>query len=66
MDTDSFNVHVKTDHIYKNITEGVETRFYTSNFELYRPLPKIKNKKVIGVMKDELGEQIMKELKDNI
>ena len=32
MDTDSFIVHVKTDDIYKNIAEDVETRFDTSNF----------------------------------
>ena len=55
MDTDSFIVHVKTDDIYKDIAEDVETRFDTSNFEIDRPLPKGKNKKVIGLMKDELG-----------
>ena len=32
MDTDSFMVHVKTDDIYKDIAEGVETRFGTSKF----------------------------------
>ena len=47
--------------IYKDIAEDVETRFDTSNYELDRPLPKGKNKKVIGLMKDELGGQIMKE-----
>ena len=62
MDTDSFIVYIKTDDIYKDIAEDVETRFDTSNYELDRPLPKGKNKKVIGLMKDELGEQIMKEL----
>ena len=61
MDTDSFIVHVKTHDIYKNFTEDVETSFATSNFELDRPLPKGKNKKVIELMKDELGGQIMKE-----
>ena len=39
MDTDSFIVHVKTDDIYKDIAEDVETRFGTSNFEIDRPLP---------------------------
>ena len=34
MDTDSFIVHVKTDDIYKDIAEDVETRFDTSNFEI--------------------------------
>ena len=32
--------------------EDVEARFDTSNFEIDRPLPKGKNKKVIGLMKD--------------
>ena len=54
MDTDGFIVHVKTDSIYKDIAEDVETRFDTSNFEIHRPLPKGKNKKVVGLMKDEL------------
>ena len=43
-------------------TEDVETRFDTSNFEIDRPLPKGKNKKVIGPMKDELGRQIRKKI----
>ena len=62
MDTGSLTVHVKTDDICKDIPENVETRFDTSNFELYRPLPKGKNAKVTGLMKDELGGQIMKEV----
>ena len=61
MDTDSFIVHVKTDDIYKDIAEDVETRLETSNFVINRPLSKGKNKKVIGLMKNELGGQIMKE-----
>ena len=32
MDTDSFIVHVKTDDIYKNIAEYIETKFNISNF----------------------------------
>ena len=58
MDTNSFIVHVKTEDIYKDIAEDVETRFDTLNFQLDRPLPTGKNKKVIGLMKDELGGQI--------
>ena len=61
MDTDSFIVHVKTDDIYKDIAEDVEKRFGTSNYEIDKPLPKGKNEKVIGLMKNELGGQIMKE-----
>ena len=60
MDTDTFIVHVKTDHIYKDIAEDVETKFDALYFELGRPLPKGQNKKVIVLMKDELGGQIMK------
>ena len=60
MDADSFTVQVKTDHVYKDITEDVQTRFDTSNFEIDRPLPKGKNKKLIGLIKDELGGQITK------
>ena len=38
-------VYIKTDDIYKDIAEDVETRFDTSNYELDRPLPKGKNNK---------------------
>ena len=55
MDSESFIVHVKTNDIYKHIAENVETRFETSNFKLDRPIPKGKNKIVIGLMKNELG-----------
>ena len=59
MATDSFIVYIETDDIYKDNAEDVETRFDTSNYELGRPLPKGKNEKVIGLMKDELGEKKM-------
>ena len=59
MDTDSFIAYIKTNDIYKDIAKDVETRFDTSNYELERPLPKGKYKKVIGLMKDELGEKLM-------
>ena len=42
MDTDSFKVYIKTDGIYNDIAENVETRFDTSSYELDRPLPKEK------------------------
>ena len=59
MDTDSFIVYIKTHDIYKDIVEDVEASFDTSNYELDRPLPKWTNKKVIWLMKDELGRKIM-------
>ena len=43
MDTDSFIVHIKTEDTYVDIAKDVETRFETSNYETYRPLPKGKN-----------------------
>ena len=60
MDTDSFIVCIKTNDIYKGIAQVIETRFDNSNYDLNRPFPKEKNKKVIGIMKDELGRKVMK------
>ena len=64
MDTDSFIAYIKTEDIYKDIAEDVEKRFDTSNYKwecnsINRSLPKGKNKKVIGLMKDGLGGKIM-------
>ena len=61
MDTDSFIMHIKTEDFYKDIADDVEKRFDTSNYEVNRPLLIGKNKKVIGLMKDELGGKIMTE-----
>ena len=61
MDTDSLVYDIKTEDFYRDIAEDVETRFDTSGYQSNRPLPIGKNKKVIGLMKDELGEKIMKE-----
>ena len=64
MDADTF---IKTDDIYKDIAEDVETRFHTSNYELEcnsigRLLRKGKNKKVNRLMKVELGRKIVTKL----
>ena len=61
MDTDSFVMNIKTEDFYKDISNDVEKRFDKSNYEVNRPLPKGKNKKVIGLMKDELGGKIITE-----
>ena len=61
MNTDSLVMHIKTNHFYKDIASDVENRFDTSNYEVNRPLPTGKNKKVIGLMKDELGGKIITE-----
>ena len=55
MDTGSLTAHAKSDDIYKDLVEDVEIRLDTSNFEIDYRLPKGKTKKVIGLMKGELG-----------
>ena len=59
MNTNSFIVHIKTDDIYKDIAEDVETKCDTSNYELDKLSSKEKKKKVIGLMKDKLGGKTM-------
>ena len=61
MDTDSFIMNIKTEDFYKDVSNDVEKRFDTSNNEVDRPLSTGKNKKVIGLMKDELGRKIITE-----
>ena len=61
MDTDSFIMNNKAEDFNKNISNDVEKRFDTSNYEIDRLLSTGKNKKVIGLMKDELGGKIITE-----
>ena len=61
MDTDSFIMHIKTEDFYEDIAKDVEKMYDTSNYTVERPLPMGMNKKVIGMMKDELKGKIMKE-----
>ena len=50
-------MNIKTNDFYEDIANDVENRFDTSNYEVNRPLPTGKNKKVI----DELGGKIITE-----
>ena len=61
MDTDSFLMNIKANDFFKDIANDVEKRFDTSNYEVNRLLPTGKNKKVIVLMKDELGGKIITE-----
>ena len=61
MDTDSFIMNIKTNGFYEDIANDAENRFDTSNYEVNRPLPTAKNKKIIGLMKDKLGGKIITE-----
>ena len=62
MDTNSLVYHIKTDDFYADIANDVEEGFDTSGYiPDHHPLPIGKNKKVIRLMKDELGDTIMTE-----
>ena len=61
MDTDIFLIYIETGDIHVDISKDVETKHDTSNYELDRSSPKGKDKKVIGLMKDELGGKIITE-----
>ena len=61
IDTDSLVYHIKTEDFYAGIADDVPARFDTSGYIPDRPLPVGLNKKVIGLMKDELGGKIMTE-----
>ena len=63
MDTDSLVYDIKTEDFYEDIANDVEARFDTSGYSKteFRPLPIGLNKKVIGLMKDELGGKIITE-----
>ena len=63
MDTDGIVYEVETKAFYRDIAEDVERRFDTSGYskDENMSLPIRKNKKVIGLMKDELGGKIVTE-----
>ena len=54
MDTDSLIYDIARDDFYKDIADDVVARFDMSGYNPDRPLPVGLNKKVIGLMKDEL------------
>ena len=61
LDTDSLVYSIKTKDFYIDIVDDVPERFDISGYIPDRPLPIGLNKKVIGLMKDELGGAIMTE-----
>ena len=61
MDMDFLTYSIETEDFYKDIADDVKDRFDTSGYNPDRPLPVGLNKKVIGLMKDELGGEIMTE-----
>ena len=61
---DSLVYDIETEDFYEDIANNVEARFNTSGYSKtdFKPLPIGLNKKVIGLMKDELGGKIMTEI----
>ena len=55
MDTDSVIIQIRTEDVYEDIADDIEKRLDTPNYEINRQFPTKKNKKLIGLMKDELG-----------
>ena len=53
--------YTDTDIFHKDIVQDLQESFDTSNYSFDRPLPKGKNKKVIGLIKDELVRGIITE-----
>ena len=62
-DTDSFLYEIQTEDFYKDISGDVRDRFDTSNYPEGHPsgIPTGKNKKVLGMMKDEAAGKNIKE-----
>ena len=61
MDMDSLIYSIETDDFYKDIADDIKDSFDTSGYNSNRPLPVGLNKKAIGLIKDELGGEIMTE-----
>ena len=62
-DSDSFIIYIITEDFFDDVSNDVELWYDTSNYDENDkiPLPIDKNKKVIGLFKDESGGRIMKE-----
>ena len=56
-------IHIKTEDFYRDVADDVKKWFGTSNYSEYdkRTLPRGMNKKVIGLMNNELGGKITTE-----
>ena len=62
-DTDSLMYEIQTEDFYKDISGDVKDRFDTSDYPENHPsgIPTGENKKVLGMMKDEVAGKIIKE-----
>ena len=60
MDTESFIFNVKTEDWYKDISNDIEQRFDSSDIQTNIPIKNNINRKVLGVLQDELNGYPMK------
>ena len=62
-DTDSLMYEIQTEDFYKDISGDVKDKFDTSDYPENHPsgIPTGENKKVLGMMKDEVAGKIIKE-----
>ena len=60
MDTDTLIYDIEMDDFYRDTVDDIKDRFYMSGYAPDRPLP-VRQNKVIGLMKDEPGGDIMTE-----
>ena len=61
-DTDNLIIHILTEDFFADISDDAEIWFDTSNYDENDKRPFLIGKnKIIGLVKDELGEKIMKE-----
>ena len=62
-DTDSLMYEIETEDFYKDISGDVKDKFDTSDYPENHPsgIPTGENKKVLGMMKDEVAGKIIKE-----
>ena len=60
MDTDSFILENKTSDVYEDMIDNIDM-YDASNYKSDRMLFSLKNKKVIGKFKHELGGKVMSE-----
>ena len=66
MDTHGVIIHIKTENVYEDIANDVEKRLDISSYAIEcnfieGPLPTGKNKKVVGLMREKVGGQIITE-----
>ena len=60
-DTDSLLLHIQTEDVYKDMKEELWL-YDTSNYRKDHPLYDVRNKKVLGKMKDECGGEPIEEV----